>query len=212
VRFSYPSGGKGAPEGGGVSRVVLVARVGSATGSRAAAAALACAESESDRAGLLIDLGEGRAPRPSLLATAAARRLEERLAAHMPEAPVASRGSTCHLKLPGDVDGVERITAALPLVRDSLAAIHLPPALLQPALDEPRIGCTGALLRADLGEDRHLTALAARDLIARGLSVAVLKRPLDWLSARRALFGVLPGGAGLPRSVISRGETVPNHR
>jgi hypothetical protein len=64
--------------------VVLVAPVGAAVGSRPAAAALACAGSELDRAGLLIDLDDGRAPRPSLIATAAARALEERLAAHLP--------------------------------------------------------------------------------------------------------------------------------
>jgi hypothetical protein len=191
--------------------VVLVARAGAATGSRAAAAALACAGSEPDRAGLLIDLGDGRAPRPSLLATAAARDLEERLAAHLPDAGVASRGGTCHLKLPGDAEGVERIPAALPLVRDSVAAIHLPPALLQPALAEPRIAPTGALLRADLGVDRALAALAARDLVARGLRVAVLKRPLPWLTARRALLGALPAESGLPRSVLRRAGTARNH-
>jgi hypothetical protein len=198
----------GPKEGFGVGKtpksfpLVVVTRVGAAAGSRAAAAALACAGSDSDRAGLLIDLADGRAPRPSLLATAAARDLEERLAAHMPEAGVASRGSTCHLKLPGAVDGIERIPAALPLARGAIAAIHLPPALLQPALAEPRIGATGALLRADLREDRALTALAVRDLVARGLRVAVLKRPLDWLSARRALLGALPADAALPRSVL----------
>ena len=43
-------------------------------------------------AGLLVDLDPGRPPRPSLIATVAARELEERLAAHLPEAGVASRG------------------------------------------------------------------------------------------------------------------------
>ena len=66
--------------------VVLVTAVGAASGARAAAAALACAASEPDRAALLIDLDGGRAPRPSLVATSAARALEERLAAHLPDA------------------------------------------------------------------------------------------------------------------------------
>ena len=43
--------------------VVLATAVGAASGSKAAAAALACAGSEPDRPSLLIDLG-GRAPRP----------------------------------------------------------------------------------------------------------------------------------------------------
>jgi hypothetical protein len=47
------------------------------------------------------------------------------------------------------------------------------------------------LLRADLAHDRALTALAARDLISRGLRVAVLKRQLGWLAKRAALLGML---------------------
>lgn len=172
-----------------VSPVVLVTRVGDAAGSRAAAAALACAASEPDRAALLIDLDGGRAPRPALIATAGARALEERLVAHMPDAALASRGSICHLTLPCDRDGVERIAAALPLVRASAAVVHLPPGLLRAALEEPRIRPTAALLRADLAEDRALTALAARDLLDRGLRVKVLKRPLGWLAGRAALLG-----------------------
>jgi hypothetical protein len=180
--------------------VVLATWAGEASGSRAAAAALACAGSEPDRPGLLVDLG-GRPPRPTLVASTGARELEERLAAHMPDARVASRGQTCHLALPAGEDGLERLPAALPLVRDSVAVVHLPPALLQPALAEPRIGATGVLLRADLAGNRALTGLAVRDLLARGLRVAVLKRPLAWIPARRALFGVLPAAApgGLPR-------------
>lgn len=177
--------------------VVLVTGLGAATGSRAAAAALACAGSEPDRAGLLVELSdEGRAPRPSLVAGAAARELEERLAAHLPEAGVASRGGICHLTLAADAEGVERVAAALPSVRDSAAAIHLPPRLLQPALEAPAIRPTAALLRADLGRDRALTALVAADLIRGGLRVSVQKHPLGWLTARRALLGALPAGSG----------------
>ncbi len=186
-------------------RTVLVTGVGAATGSRAAAAALACAGSEPDRAGLLVDLGEGRAPRPSLIATAAARALEERLAAHLPKAGLASRGRFCHLTLPSDKDGIEQALAALPIVRGSVGVIHLPPRLLQPALEEPRLRSSAALLRADLAEDRPLTALAVRELIERGIRVAVLKRPLGWLAARAALLGALPAGSqALPLRATGR--------
>ncbi len=183
--------------------VILVARVGDATGSRAAAAALACAGSEPDRAGLLIELGGGRSPRPALIATAAARELEERLAVHLPQAGVASKGQICRLALPADTNGLELVAAALPLVRGSVAAVHVPPCLFRDVLDEPRIRATGVLLCADLGADRALTALAARDLIEAGLRVAVLKRPLGWITARRALAGLLPdpGAGALPRRV-----------
>lgn len=184
--------------------VVLVTAVGAAAGSRAAAAALACAGSEPDRAALWIDLDSGRSPRPSLIATTAARDLEERLVVHMPEARVASRGSICLLKLSPDADGIEQIATSLPVVRESAAVIHLPAALLQSALNETRIRPTAALLRADLAEDRPLTALVARDLIDRGLQVAVLKRPPGWLTARRALLGALPAdGGGLPVRLLA---------
>jgi hypothetical protein len=182
----------------------LVTRVGVASGPRAAAAALACAGSEPDRAALLVELDAGRPPRPSLVATSAARELEERLTVHLPAVGVASRGNICLLRLSPDADGIEQIPAALPLVRDAAAIVHLPPALLQPVLAQPRIDPTGALLRADLDQDRALAALAVRDLIARGLHVAVLGRPLAWLAARRALLGALPADGPLPARLRER--------
>jgi len=190
VSGARPGEGWTKPRPGGP--VALVAGVGKATGSKAAAAALACAASEPDRAALLVDLDEGRAPRPTPIATAGARALEQRLAEHMPESAVASRGSICHLKLAADDEGSGQIAAALPLVREAAAVVHLPPGLLRAALEEPRIRPTAALLRADLTQDRSLVALAARDLIDRGLRVAVLKQAPNPAIARLALLGVLP--------------------
>ncbi len=184
--------------------VVLVTAVGTASGARAAAAALTCAASEPDRAALLIDLDNGRPPRPLLIATAGARKLEERVAAHLPGAAVASRGCICKLKLPVDSATVEQVAAALPLVRESAVVVHLPPRLVQPLLEETRMQPTAALLRADLARDRALTALVVRDLVARDLRVAVLKSPLGWLAARAADLGALPVGSGLPPRLVAR--------
>jgi hypothetical protein len=183
---------------------ILVTAVGAASGSKAAAAALACASSEPDRPGLLIDVG-GRAPRPTLVASAGARELEERLAVHLPRLRAASRGQTCHLAIADDAEALENIRAALPLVRGSVAAIHLPPARLQEALADAGIRFTAAMLRSDLAGDRALTALAVRDLVGRGLRTKVLKHALGWVDARRALFGVLPRPApgGLPAYVLN---------
>jgi hypothetical protein len=174
--------------------VVLVTAVGTASGARAAAAALACVASEPDRAALLIDLGNGRPPRPSLIATAGSRGLEERMAAHLPGAAVASRGCICQLNLSADADAAGQVAAALPLVRESAGVVHLPPRLVQPLLAEARAHPTAVLLRADLATDRALTGLAVRDLMSRSLRVAVLKGPLGWLAARAALLGALPSG------------------
>lgn len=187
--------------------IVLVTRVGAAGGSSAAAAALACAASEPDRAPLLIDLEGAGAARSTLLATAGARALEERLAAHLPDAAVASRGCFCQLTLTPGSGALDPVAGALPLARESAAIVHLPPSLLRPLLAEPRIRPAAAVLRSDLREDRALTALAVRDLMNLGLRVAVLKRPLGWLAGRAALFGALPE----PPSVIRRAWTVVNH-
>jgi hypothetical protein len=185
--------------------VVLITTVGVAAGARAAAAALACAASEPDRAALLVDLDDGRPPRPSLIATAGARKLEERLTAHMPEAAVASRGRLCQLTLPEVAESLDQIAAALPLARESAAILHLPPALLRPALEEPRIPATAVLLRADLGKDRALTALVVRDLIERGLRAAVLKRQPSWLAGRAALLGMVSSNSPAnPDTLVDR--------
>jgi hypothetical protein len=183
-------------------RVVLITAVGGASGSKAAAAALACTGSEPDRPGLLIDVG-GRAPRPTLVASAAARQLEERLAVHLPQLRAASRGQTCHLAVGDDPGAFESIRSALPLARESTAAVHLPPARLREALGEAGIPATGVLLRADLDADRALVALAGGDLLGHSLRVKVLKRPLSWVPARRALFGFPSTVPGSPASSLA---------
>jgi hypothetical protein len=196
--------------------IVLVTAVGGAGGSRAAAAALACAGSEPDRPGLLVDV-DGRPPRPTLVASGGARDLEERLTSHLPELRVASRGMTCHLAVPGDVEGLERLPAALPLARESVAVLHVPPGLFQNVLQLGGVEPSGVLLRAELESDRALTALVVRELHQCDLLVRVLKRPLAWVPARRALFGVLPPDApgSLPlrlRESLLESGILPVHR
>jgi hypothetical protein len=112
----------------------------------------------------------------------------------------------CHLNLPAGPEGLGRAPAALALVRDSLAAVHLPPGLLGAAVGPGGLEPGAVLLRADLVRDRALTALAVRDLIARDISVAVAKRPLSWVPARRALFGGLPAtsAGGLSPRLLRR--------
>lgn len=195
---------------------IVVAAVGAAEGSRGAAAALACAGADVDLATLLIDVG-GRSPRPALLASAAAQKLEERLGAHLPDFRAAARGQVCHLAVPAGQEGLDAAAAAVTVARGSAAVIHVPPEMLQPVLDKFRPRPSGVLLRADLVEDRPLAALAVRDLVARDFAVAVLKQRLSWVAERRALFGALPPGTpgGLPQrlvrrlGVLSRGTEVP---
>jgi hypothetical protein len=183
---------------------VLVTAVGAAEGARGAAAALACAGADVDRATLLIDLG-GRPPRPTLLASTAARTLEERLTAHLPRARVAARGQVCHLAAAADEEGFAAAAAAATVARGSLAVVHAPAAAAQELLGaELGRRLSGVLLRADLALDRPLVALIARDLLQRELALGVLKRRLSWVDERRALFGLSGSGGGvLPNGVLT---------
>jgi len=186
-------------------RVLVVSAVGEAHGSCAAAAALACARAEVDAATLLVDAG-GRVPRPTLIASAAAQKLEERLTAHLSDHRAAARGQVCHLSVPAEVEGLAAAAAAAAVARDGLTVLHVPPRLLQPALASPDLRPSGVLLRANLREDRSLVGLVVRDLLGSGLAVGVLKRRLNWVAERRALFGVLPPGGpgGLPERLVRR--------
>lgn len=185
---------------------VLVTGVGEAEGSRGAAAALACAGADVDVAGLFVDVG-GKAPRPTLITSAAAQKLEQRLAAHLPQARLAARGQVCHLAVPAELESLDAVAAAATVAREAVAAVHLPPQLLQAALGaESSLRPAGVLLRADLQADRSLVALTVRDLLERGFAIGVLKRRLSWVAERRALFGALPSGSpgGLPERLERR--------
>jgi hypothetical protein len=186
-----------------MSGAIIVTAIGEANGSKAAAAARACVGGEPDRPALLVDVG-GPSPRAALMASPGARDLERRLTLHRPGLRAAARGQTCHLAVADDTHLEEHLRAVLPLVRELLAVLHLPPGTLHEVLEGVVVEAAGVLLRADLDRDRALTALAAADLIRRGLAVRVLSRPLTWIPARRALFGVLPGEApgGIPERLL----------
>lgn len=185
--------------------MAVVTALGAAEGSLGAAAALACVGADIDLATLLIDVG-GRPPRPALLASAAAQKLEERLGAHLPDFRAAARGQVCHLAVPAEPEGLDAAAAAMTVARESTAVLHVPPKLLQPILDGWGPRPSGVLLRVDLAEDRSLAALAVRGLVASGIAVAVLKQRLGWVTERRALFGALPPGSpgGLPGRLVRR--------
>jgi hypothetical protein len=201
--FGDPSAGVFTAPGHGT--VVAVTSAGGAEGSRGAAAALACAGSGLETAALLVEVG-GRVPRPTLIASASAHGLEERLAARLPTLRPAARGEVCHLSVAADEDGLAVAGTAVTVARGGLAVVHLAPELLQPLLDAPGAPRPdAALLRADLAEARPLVALAVEDLLGRGLRVAVLKRRLGWVAERRAGFGALGSDSGgLPESLLRR--------
>jgi len=179
---------------------LLVSVVGTAEGSQAAAAALACAIAVEERAALLFDVGVAGRPRPTVLASSQARELEERFAAELPEARSAARGVLCRVSLPEP----PALAGALEAAGGCPCVVHAPPELLHESVDLLPRPC-GVVLRAELASDLSLTALAVGDLRSRGLWVRVLKRPLGWIAARRALAGALPGTAngGLPPRLLT---------
>ncbi len=185
--------------------IVAVTAVGSAEGSRGAAAALSCAGSGVEKAALLVDVG-GRVPRPTLIASASAHRLEERLAARLPALLPAARGEVCHLSVTADDDGLASAGTAATVARGGLTVVHVGPEFLQALLEAPGAPRPEAvLLRADLAEARPLVALAVEDLLGRGLRVAVLKHRLGWVTERRAGFGALGSDSGgLPEPLLRR--------
>jgi hypothetical protein len=173
-----------------MSRPVLVAGVGRAEGALAAAAALAVAAAGPEQASLLIELGAGQARRPTLLSTAPACDLEDRAAAALPGAAVAARGRICHA-LAEEPEAAAELVAKRPVSAPCVIAAQ--PPLLHGLLGDAAVAPGAVLLRADLESERAMTALTVRELIGRGLRVAVLRRPLSWLASRRALAGAPPG-------------------
>jgi hypothetical protein len=138
--------------------VVVVSAVGGAEGSRGAAAALSCTGSGVEQASLLIDVG-GRVPRPTLIASASAHRLEERLATRLPKLRPAARGEVCHLSVTADEDGLVAAGVAAMVARGGLAVVHVAPDLLQFLLEAPGAPRPdAALLRAPWSPWRSTTS------------------------------------------------------
>ena len=184
---------------------IVVTRLGDAAGSLELAAVLAVAAAQGrgaePKAALLIELGGRGASRPTILASAEAREAERTLGG-VSDCRAAARGRICHLRLTADTDGLHLAGAALAaLPGRSFCALHTAPAHLRQVVDFGGFRPRGAVLRADLENDRSLAALTAADLIARGLRVRVVKRPPGWLAGHLALAG-LPTGAGAERGAL----------
>ena len=133
--------------------------------------------------------------------SAAARALEERLAAHLPEAAVASRGALCHLTLPADrgrARSGRRRRWRSSATRSAWCIV--PPRLLQAALDgaglRRRRGAAARRPRPRPGADR---ARRPRPDRPRRRASRSLKRPLAWVAVaagavRGAARPARPGG------------------
>ncbi len=203
--------GDAAADAPGRPLLVITTELGEAKGGLAVAAAVGVAISLQDprSAGgvLMTDLTAERGRGPTMLASAEARRLEDRLRDAGVDG-VAARGRLCWLGLPGDQGALPGLSSLLDrLGPESAAIVHLPASVWPFALE----GCLepdAALLRADLPAERPLVALAVGELRERGLPARVATRPLGRVASRRALAGLEVGGAAAKRvSRLVRGLT-----
>ena len=167
-------------------------------GSQAAAAALACAGSEPDRAALLSTSAGRRRGRPwSPRRRRASWRSGSPPTCRRLRSPRAGRSATSRSRrraerLRGGLGGA----AARPRARSRSSTCRRPvAAVLRP---RPASRPTGALLRADLAADRRCWRWPSRDLLGRGLRGRGPQAPLGWVAAAPAPVRRLAPGARRP--------------
>ncbi|MGH2988889.1 MAG: hypothetical protein ACRDMA_03360, partial [Solirubrobacterales bacterium] len=158
----------GRHERSGRPAVVVSTSLHGAGAAPAVAAAVAVAVSTgAARAALLIELGApARGRRPTVLASNAARELEDSLRARgEPLERAAARGNLCHLRLPEGEEGLDLVAELLDRPPPAaLAIVHVPPELWPDAVGDARLGPSAGLMSAELPADRALVALAVREL------------------------------------------------
>jgi len=158
---------------------------------------------------VLIDLDSGVSRRPTLVSSASARSLESEL---RDVVPAAARGTLCAVTArEPDLD------QALADCRESRAAavvVLASPPRWRDLVDGGEVDAV--VIRGDVGRDRPLVALAARELIASGVPTGVVTQPPGLVATRRALAGIEPGGylgsrsARLASRLLSqRGQAMP---
>ncbi len=186
--------------------LVLATSLGEAKGGIAVTAAVGVAMSHERPCVLVAELGAPGRRGPTMLAAGPARELEEALRSEGFDR-IAARGRVCWLGLGSDEDALgelDRAAAALP--QGGVCVAHLHASLWQPALAGRVPRPVAALLRADLPEDRSLTAMTVIELRAQRIPVRVASRSLGRVAARRALAGLEAGGASSQRSArLARG-------
>jgi hypothetical protein len=174
--------------------LILTTELEGAGGGLAVAAAIGVALAQEGPGVLLTELGAERRRPPTVLASRAARELEDRLRDRGFDR-AAARGRLCWLALPAADDVLDRLAVGLDTAGGVVAVAYLPASLWLIALGHPALRPSGGLIRAELPRDRAAAALAAIELRERGLAARVVSRPLGRVASRRALAGLEAGGA-----------------
>ena len=198
----------------GVSRLIACTTAGEAAGADAIAAAVAVASTSVEpdaEAALVVDLR--RAPRPArgtLLASAAARRLEGAAGEAM-GLRAAARGRICFAAPQEDGREAGRVVTDLcaPEAPAPLVACVCDPVDFREVLESAPEGGRAALVRALPGADRSLLALLVGELRAERVPLRAWTSAVGTIPARRALAGLEPGGATGRRAARFASSLVP---
>ena len=190
------------------TRLFLVTALPEAGGGIATAACLALALAEDVRlerpdddvsATLLLDGSSAQRRRPTLLASAPARRME-RVVGESGMARAAARGSLCWVTPSAETEGPA--TAALMRLDGPFDLVaYLPPQGWRQMLEDRDSPPDGVLVRADRGRHAHVCALLAAELRGRRVRHAIATRAPGMVASRRALAGIAPGGDAAYRAM-----------
>jgi soluble lytic murein transglycosylase-like protein len=155
----------------------------------AAALAVAAARRPGGESGVVICEIADRPRRPTLVSSAAARKLESLVRG---ELRAAARGAVCWVTLYRDswreqLDQCRKAGA-------SMVVASLEPARWRKLIANPAAGVQGAVVRADLPAGRSLAGLTAIELRRAGIPVRVVTCNPGVVGSRRALAGIEPGG------------------
>lgn len=182
------------------ARLLACTVAGEATAIDAVAAAVAVAAADVEPGAecpLVVDLRSSPRPlRGTLLASAAARRLEA-AAAEVMELRSAARGRVCFASpRQAGRDGADFVAELpAPELPAPLVACLCDPADFRAILAAAPDGERAALVRALPGADRSLLALLVGELQADRIPLKAWTAPMGTIASRRALAGIEPGGA-----------------
>ena len=177
--------------------VVLATALPGAGGGLATAASVAVACATSGGGVVFAEVGAEARRGPTMLASAGARELEDRLRAAGVEA--TARGRLCWTTLDETGDALRfALDAAGPF---NAAIVYLPPGAWRDTIEANPPLADAALVHASLPGQRSLAALLVADLRGAGVRLGISSVAPGRVGARRALAGIEAGGEAGDRAL-----------
>jgi len=181
----------------------------SVDGGVATAAAIAATWSETaGRAVVIVEVDDGSAElpvrKPTLMCTSSAREVEELLLAE--GFAVAARGRNCWVRVKADSDDNDGrwllktgAVAELACGNAGGVVVWAPAVRWREAIDEPGTEVSLAVVRTGSDPPRDLLRLLGRELVQRGVPLAVTRDRPGILETRKAIAGLAPGPGTVQR-------------